>query len=158
MQAHRKLVKAVIHLKMLKIRPSLCGHRIFIDKKEVARATFNLWSFGGKLIIQKKTLKIAGRGFPILNRYELRQGKTCVASMTLKMLLLPPSQVLEYNHQVYVWQNSRILHENRELGLVKVRRLGPWIWSSIEVELPETLPLISQLFIVWRLLDRHRGE
>jgi hypothetical protein len=101
---------------------------------------------------------MAGKGFPILNRYELRQGNTCVASMTLKMLPLPPSQTLEYNHQVYVWKNSLILHENRELGSVKIRWSGSWIWSNIEVELPESLPLIPQLFIVWHLLYRHLGE
>ena len=87
---------------MLNIRPGLCGYRIFIDKKEVARATYNFWSTRGKLIIQKKTLRMAGKGFPILDRYELRQGKTCIASMTLQMLPLPPSQTLAYNHQVYV--------------------------------------------------------
>ncbi len=45
-----------------------------------------------------------------------------------------------------------------QLGSVKIRRLAPWIWSNIEVELPETLPLIPQLFIVWHLLRRHLGE
>lgn len=143
---------------MFTIRPSLCGYRIFTDKKEVARATFSLWRSGGKLIIQKKTLRMAGKGFPILNHFELRQGKTCVASMTLKMLPLPPSQILEYRDQVYVWQNSRIIYDNRDLGSVQIRRSGPWIWSNIEVELPETLPLIPQLFIVWHLLYRHLGE
>ncbi len=139
-------------LKMLTIRPGLFGYRISIGTKQIARATFNPCGFGGKLIFQKKALRIIGKGFFILNRYELRQGKTCVASMTLKILPLPPSQTLEYDHQVFVWRNSRILHEDQELGSVKIRWRGPWIWSTAEVELPETLPLIVQLFIVWRLL------
>lgn len=143
---------------MFRIHPSLCGYRIFIDNKEVARATFSFWTSQGRLIIQRKTLRMVGRGFPIHNRYELRQGKTCVASMKLKMLPLPPSQVLEYNHQVYEWQDSRIISDNQDLGSVRIRRLGPWGWSTIEVELPEALPLLLKLFIVLRLLPDEQGN
>lgn|GEM_PF-5596937 len=148
-------------MKIFNIHPSLWGYHIFSDKTNIARVTFNIWRSGGKVIIQnnpKKTLRIVGKGFPILNRYELQQGNTCVATMMLKILPLPPSQILECDRQVYVWQNSRILHNNQEIGLVKIRYVSPWLWSKIEVELPETLPLTLQLVVLWHLLYGRKGR
>jgi hypothetical protein len=140
-------------LKSFTIRPGICGYRIFLENRQVARASFNVVGSGGKLMIRKQTFRLAALGVPVINRYELRKRKVSIASMTLKILPLPASQVLEFNNQVFVWKNSRIFHENRELGPVKLRRLGSWFWSTIEIELPDSLPLIPQLFIVWHLLS-----
>lgn len=141
------------YLKTFTIRSGICGYRIFLENRQVARASFNVVGSGGKLMIRNQTFRLAALGFVVLNRYELRKRKVLVASMALKILPLPASQVLEFKNQEFVWRNSRIFHENRDLGPVKLRRHNWRIWTKIYIELPQVLPLIPQLFIVWRLLS-----
>lgn len=142
---------------MLEARRRRCGYHIDEGKDALAVATFNWWRAGGNLVIQRRSYRVVATGFPVLSRYELRQGNTCVASLAIAWLPLPPCQTLTCGEQQYQIQNATVTHQGQVLGASRIESKTGRLGLTVKLDIPNRLPPMPKLLLAWTLLDRARS-
>jgi hypothetical protein len=143
---------------MLEARWSLRGYRILDREKEIARICFSVWGAGGTIRYQQKRLKVVPKGKVLINRYELQDGKTCVASLRKEWMPFKVIKFLEFGLEEYCIRDSKVMHQDQLIGKVHTAPQGGWLWSSIEIKVPPSLPTLPKLLLIWDLLDQEIGK
>lgn len=129
-----------------------CGYRIVRGKKTVAVAKFSWWAAGGTLRWNRQRYQIRFSGFPIKNTAKLMHQKECVA--IAKSPILPPKIFIEYASIKYCFSQ---VDQTIKVGEEVVGRVMPaseFCDRSIHFDLPEAMPPIAQVFLIWLVLQR----
>lgn len=138
---------------MLIARRRLLGYGIYEGKSKLAHIGFSWFGSGGRFVLQGQQYLIKPKGFLFINRYEVRLRKVCVAVIQVRWAPLPQISAVEFDNQHYTIQNQVVTLNGQAIGDYRARRLGNWMWSSIELDLPQQIPSIPRLCLIWTLIN-----
>ncbi len=130
------------------------GYQIQQGQKIIAKAKFDSSGSKGQLIVDQKRYTVVFKGFPLRNTLFLMDGTVKLAQ--IRTPLMPPRLYLDCKEDgqpcyEYWRTDNTIIVAGQVVGSVK--QPGSLGARSILFQLPDTMPTIPRLFMIWAILN-----